>query len=191
MKAEPLRRYKITIGTDSELLTGGKADFVTAVVVHRVGNGGRYFWRRVEAGPVRSNRASGPEGTHAESVSATSNGAGKFHTLRDRIIKEVLISLDLGKEVLIELRKLTTSTVIASPYGAKQSTEIASVASLSRNDALQSGLHWDFEIHADVGENGETKAMIQEVVGMIRANNFQPITKPGSYAASNVADRHV
>jgi len=33
--------------------------------------------------------------------------------------------------------------------------------------------------------------MIQEVVGMIRANNFEARTKPESYAASNVADRHV
>jgi predicted RNase H-related nuclease YkuK (DUF458 family) len=140
MKTEPLRRYKITIGTDSELLTDGRADFVTAVVVHRVGNGGRYFWRRLEA--------------------------GKFHTLRDRIIKEVLISLDLGKEILLGLKNLVRE----------------GGADFSR---------WDFEIHADVGENGETKTMIQEVVGIIRANDFKPITKPGSYAASNVADRHV
>jgi predicted RNase H-related nuclease YkuK (DUF458 family) len=33
--------------------------------------------------------------------------------------------------------------------------------------------------------------MIQEVVAMIRASNFQAKTKPESYAASNVADRHV
>jgi len=29
------------------------------------------------------------------------------------------------------------------------------------------------------------------VVGMIRANNFEARTKPESYAASNVADRHI
>lgn len=139
MQAAPLRRYKVTIGTDSELLTDGRADFVTAVVVHRIGNGGRYFWRRLET--------------------------GKFHTLRDRIIKEVLISLELGKETIMELRSFQEA-----------------------NGGLP---EWDFEIHVDVGENGETKAMIQEVVGMIRANNFCPITKPGSYAASNVADRYV
>ena len=141
MNAEPERRYKVTIGTDSERLATGQADFVTAVVVHRVGNGGRYFWRRLKM--------------------------GKFHTLRDRIIKEVLISLDLGKEVLMELRKNLDP------------------------DSHERELKWDFEIHADVGENGPTKAMIQEIVGMIRANNFEAITKPGSYAASNVADRHV
>ncbi len=140
MTAEPKRKYKIMIGTDSERLADGRADFVTAAVVHRVGNGGRYFWRRTQL--------------------------GKFHTLRDRIIREVLISIDLGKEILVELKKLS--------------------------DAVGEGMsEWDFEIHADVGENGPTKAMIQEVVGIIRAHNLEPITKPASYAASNVADRHV
>lgn len=134
MRAEPLRRYKVTIGTDSELLAGKSADFVTAIVVHRVGNGGRYFWRRFEL--------------------------GKFHNLRERIIREVLISLEVAEKVLSELKK--------SPLP-----------------------EFDFEIHADIGRNGPTKAMIEEVVAMIRASNFQVRTKPDSYAASNVADRHV
>ena len=42
--------YKVIIGTDSLALQDKTADFVTAVVVHRVGNGGRYFWRRAKAG---------------------------------------------------------------------------------------------------------------------------------------------
>ncbi len=134
MKMEPSRHYKVTIGTDSELLAGKKADFVTAIVVHRVGNGGRYFWRRFEL--------------------------GKFHNLRDRIIKEVLISLEVAQKVLAELKKFSLP-------------------------------EFDFEIHADVGMNGPTKAVIPEVVAMIRASNFEIKTKPESYAASNVADRHV
>lgn len=133
--ADPTRRYKVVIGTDSLLLPSKNADFVTAIVVHRVGKGGRYFWRRVEL--------------------------GKFHTLRDRIIKEVLISLEAAESLL----------------------------TLLRTEAKH--LEWSFEIHADVGENGETKVLIQEVVGMIRANNYEARTKPDSYAASKVADRHV
>lgn len=134
IRADLTRRYKVTIGTDSELFTGNRADFVTAVVVHRVGNGGRYFWRRLQR--------------------------ERMHTLRERIIKEVLISLDIAKDVLTELKKFSLP-------------------------------EFDFEIHIDVGENGPTKAMIQEVVAMVRANNFEAKTKPESYAASNVADRHV
>jgi uncharacterized protein len=143
MKDDSRRHYKVTVGTDSERLSDGSADFVTALVVHRVGNGGRYFWRRFQL--------------------------GKFHTLRDRIIKEVLISLEVGKAILLEFKKMSdTATAVDLPLP-----------------------QWDFEIHADVGENGPTKPMIQEIVGMIRANNFEAITKPGSYAASNVADRHI
>lgn len=134
MKADEQRQYKIVIGTDSERYNGGMADFVTAIVVHRVGNGGRYFWRRV--------------------------GMAKIHTLRGRIIQEVLLSIDVAKEVLIHLK-----TFDAPPFS--------------------------FEIHVDIGENGETKSMIQEVVGMVRAYNFEARTKPESYAASKVADRHV
>ncbi len=134
MKADLRRHYNITIGTDSELMSDQKADFVTAIVVHRVGNGGRYFWRRIDS--------------------------EKVHTLRERIIREVLMSLDVAKDVLKELRKFPLP-------------------------------EFTFEIHADIGENGATSPMIQEVVAMIRANNFAAKTKPESYAASNVADRHI
>src|SRR5260370_786161 len=121
MHSDNTRRYKVTIGTDSELLAGKSADFVTAVAVHRIGNGGRYFWRRFEL--------------------------GKFHTLRDRMIKEALVSLEIAQGVLTELKKFPLPD-------------------------------FDFEIHADIGENGPTKAVIQEIVGMIRANNFEVRIKP-------------
>jgi predicted RNase H-related nuclease YkuK (DUF458 family) len=124
--------YKVTVGTDSMLYADKGADFVTAVVVHRVGNGGRYFWRRFHF--------------------------GNFYTLRDRILKEALVSLDLAKLIIEQLR-------------------------------LIRGADFDLEIHVDVGENGQTKSMIQELVGMIRANDFEVKTKPQSYAASYVADR--
>jgi predicted RNase H-related nuclease YkuK (DUF458 family) len=128
------RRYKIVIGSDSEGRIEEIMDFVTAIVVHRVGYGGRYFWRRVEL--------------------------PKFYTLRDRIIQEVLLSLKVAKEILIALKTFEVP-------------------------------HFDFEIHADIGENGESKSMMQEVIGMIRAYNFEARTKPESYAATKVADRHV
>jgi len=134
MKAEPKYEYKITIGTDSEGMADKRADFVTAIVVHRVGNGGRYFWRRIVADK-------------------------KFHTLRDRILHEVIISLEIAHAFLETARELSLPK-------------------------------FDFEIHIDIGENGATKAMIQELTGMIRANNFAVKTKPDSYAASKVADRH-
>ncbi len=139
MQAEPSRRYKVIIGSDSERNGDTSADFVTAVVVHRVGNGGRYFWRHYVM---------------------TRN----FHTIRERILEEVLMSLDVAKDILGRLKE---------------------------KSKLQPALDWDFEIHVDVGANGATRTMIQELVGMVRANNFEAKTKPDSYAASKVADRHV
>ena len=38
-------RYKVIVGTDSENRSGGP-DFVTAIIVHRIGKGGVYFWNR-------------------------------------------------------------------------------------------------------------------------------------------------
>ncbi len=148
MEADTKRTYRIVIGTDSLLLADKSADFVSAVVVHRVGNGGRYFWRR--------------------------ETFKKLPSLRERIFKEVLLSVDLAKEVLLYLKNLKAP-------------------------------NFDFEIHVDIGTNGPTSEMMQEVIGMVRAYseqfssiyqgaphyNFQVKTKPDSYAASKVADRHV
>ncbi|MEK7658122.1 MAG: ribonuclease H-like YkuK family protein [Patescibacteria group bacterium] len=134
MKDDEGSKYKIIVGSDSERRENNSADFVTAIIVHRTGNGGRYFWRRLEL--------------------------GKIYNLRSRIIQEVLLSLDGAKEILAALKSFNAP-------------------------------HFDFEIHVDIGENGETKSMINEVMGMVRAHNFEARTKPDSYAASKVADRHV
>ena len=47
----------------------------------------------------------------------------------------------------------------------------------------------DIEIHVDIGENGPTKALIQEITGYVRASGFAVQIKPQSCAASAVADR--
>lgn len=46
------------------------------------------------------------------------------------------------------------------------------------------------EIHVDIGRNGDTRAMISEIVGMVKGSGFNCKIKPDSFAASNVADRH-
>jgi len=134
MQADDKSKYKIIIGTDSKDNGGGRADFVTAIVIHRVGRGGRYFWRRL----LQDN----------------------LHTLRDRIWQEVITSLDIAKEFL----------------------------TLMKNYQMPD---FDFEVHIDVGTNGQTHDLIQELVGFVRANNLEPKIKPESYAATKVADRHV
>lgn len=133
MLKNPRARYTIVVGSDSQPLSPLLADFVTAIVVHRVGNGGRYFWKRL------SN--------------------AKVFNLRDRILKEVILSLETAVEILKIL---------------KENIDIK----------------FEFEVHVDVGPNGKTSELISEVTGMIRAYNFPFKTKPDSYAASSVADKH-
>jgi predicted RNase H-related nuclease YkuK (DUF458 family) len=45
IKEDTNYRYKVIVGTDSENRNGG-AEFVTAIIVHRIGKGGLYFWNR-------------------------------------------------------------------------------------------------------------------------------------------------
>jgi uncharacterized protein len=48
----------------------------------------------------------------------------------------------------------------------------------------------DMEIHLDVGEQGPTKEIIKEVVGMVVGSGFDARIKPDSYGASKVADKY-
>jgi predicted RNase H-related nuclease YkuK (DUF458 family) len=45
------------------------------------------------------------------------------------------------------------------------------------------------EIHLDVGQQGDTRKLIQEVVGWVASVGYTAKIKPESYAASAVADR--
>ncbi len=47
-----------------------------------------------------------------------------------------------------------------------------------------------FEFHIDVGTHGETKALINEMVGMVNGLDFIPRIKPDSYCASCFADKY-
>ncbi|OGG03897.1 hypothetical protein A2W14_05500 [Candidatus Gottesmanbacteria bacterium RBG_16_37_8] len=133
IESAPEYQYRLVIGTDSQPKNGHGVDFVTAIVIHRVGYGGIYFWRRI----IDS----------------------KTYVLRSRIYQEAALSLACADEVL----------------------------ALLKNDGITK---YDVEIHVDIGSIGETKEMINEVVGMVRSCGFNVKTKPHSYGASKVADRH-
>ena len=79
LEEEPERQYRLIIGTDSHNSTKDhRAEFVTAVVIHRIGRGGRYFW--------------------------TKERKEKIVTLRDRIYTETLLSLNLAQKLLPQLQ---------------------------------------------------------------------------------------
>ena len=76
---EPERTYHLVVGTDSQPHNGSGVDFVTAIVVHRVGAGGIYFWKRAV------NK--------------------KVYVLRQRMYEEATMSLEMAETVLALLHK--------------------------------------------------------------------------------------
>ena len=130
--------YKLVIGTDSKVrkINGTReVDFVSAIVIHRKGFGGRYFWQKTKK--------------------------TKIATLRDKIYTETFLSLNLAQKFVPQLKS-----------------------------SLNGHANYDLEIHIDVGEAGDTREMIKEVVGIVAGNGFTAKTKPESYGAFVVADKH-
>lgn len=143
LEEDPENEYSLVIGSDShekndQKKTNGTKDLnlVTAILIHRKGYGGQYFWRRQT---VRN-----------------------IHSLREKIYAET-----------------TTSLAFASIF-----------VPLFKKHLNGHAPHYNLEIHVDVGEHGDTRNMIKEVVGMVTGNGYIAKTKPEAYAASYVADKH-
>ena len=79
LASQPQYTYQIVIGTDSQPHNGTGVDFVTAIVVRRVGNGGIYFWK--------------------------SMSSKKKYVLRQRMYEEASRSLETAETVLALLHK--------------------------------------------------------------------------------------
>ncbi len=127
----PDDKYRIIIGTDSQ--AGEETCFVTAVIVHRDGRGGRYYYARDKEHINRS--------------------------LRQRIYYETS-------------RSLAVASMLAGKLAENGYADL------------------NVEIHLDVGENGKTRDLIREVVGMVVGSGFHARIKPDSYGASTVADKY-
>ena len=135
---KPEKFYDIIVGCDSS--SGEEPHFPVVIVVLRVGEGGRFFLKKI------------------------SYKDRKFYSWKTRILEEVFLSCQLALYLRENFEKKIQSS-------------------------KQKILYQFCYIHADVGENGQTKDMIKEITGLIRGNGFEPKIKPEAYAASNVADR--
>jgi predicted RNase H-related nuclease YkuK (DUF458 family) len=133
MAADKKSHYEIIVGTDSQRVDKESFDFVSALIIHRIGFGGIYFWKR--------------------------EVLKKKMSLKERIYTEATMSLQTAENFI----------------------EFLKTNGISR---------YNIQIHVDIGHNGETREMITEVVGMIRASGYQIKIKPDSYGASKVADRY-
>lgn len=141
LEERPNAVYKLVIGTDSQEKNGSthgrkSINAVTAVIVHRKGFGGKYFWKRTKVDTI--------------------------HSLREKIYTETMLSLEFATEFVPLIKRV-----------------------LNGNTPK-----YFLEIHVDVGEHGDTRDMIKEVVGMVTGNGFVAKTKPDAYGASYIADKH-
>ncbi len=142
LEEDPNAEYSLVIGTDSHEKNGKSTNgartlnLVTAILIHRRGFGGKYFW-------IRRDKPN-------------------IHSLREKIYAETWASLDFALFFVPLLKKSLNGKV----------------------------LKYNLEIHVDVGEHGDTRDMIKEVVGMVTGSGFVAKTKPEAYAASYVADKH-
>lgn len=128
---DPDGHYRLIIGTDSQVRE--ETTFVTAIIIHRAGKGGRYYYTRKISHGTRS--------------------------LRQRIFYETAKSLDVAGKLAGKLAENGHSDL-------------------------------DIEIHLDVGEQGPSRELIREVVGMVTGSGFEALIKPNSYGASKVADKY-
>ncbi len=69
IKSEPNFKHKVIVGTDSEA-RNTNVEFVTAIIVHRLGKGGVYFWQK--------------------------NKTQKYFSIHERISKETQLSIELS-----------------------------------------------------------------------------------------------
>ncbi len=128
----PEDKYKLIIGTDSHSFLNDHVIFVTAIIVHRVGKGGRFYFHKQKTRYMES--------------------------LRQRIYYETFLSLEVATRLTEKLAENGYSDM-------------------------------NVEIHLDVGEKGETREIIKEVVGMVIGSGYDARIKPDSYGAMTVADR--
>lgn len=142
LKEKPEKFYDIVVGCDSS--SEEEPHFPVAVVILRVGEGGRFFLKKISY-PAPLNK--------------------KFINWKNRILEEVLLSCQLALFLRENFEKRIKNTSPSFNYQFRY-------------------------IHADIGENGQTKDMIREVTGLIRGNGFEPKIKPDSFVASTVADRY-
>ncbi len=133
IEENPGEEYKLIVGSDSQAYAHEGVVFVVAVVLHRVGKGGRYYYNKQQKMYMDS--------------------------IRQRLLFETSLSL--------EVAGILTDSLLNSGYS-----------------------DLNIEVHLDAGDKGETKNIIKELTGMVMGSGYDARTKPDSYCATKVADKH-
>lgn len=107
MAADKKAKYEIIVGTDSQKIEKNKYDFVSALIIHRVGWGGIYFWKRI----VQDKKISLKERIYQEATMSlmTSENFVNFFKTNGISKYNIQIHVDIGKNG--ETRDLITEVV--------------------------------------------------------------------------------
>ncbi len=99
--------YEIIVGSDSQKIKTGSYDFVSALIIHRVGAGGIYFWKR----QIYTKKISLKERIYMEATMSltTSENFVKFFKTNGISKYNIQIHVDIGKNG--ETRNLITEVV--------------------------------------------------------------------------------
>lgn len=100
-------KYEIIVGTDSQKIEKDKYDFVSALIVHRVGWGGIYFWKRM----VQDKKISLKERIYQEATMSLQTSENFVHFFKTNGISKynIQIHVDIGHNG--ETRELITEVV--------------------------------------------------------------------------------
>ena len=107
MAADKKARYEIIVGTDSQKIRKDTYDFVSALIIHRMGSGGIYFWKRI----VQDRKISLKERIYQEATMSlvTSENFVNFFKTNGISKYNIQIHVDIGPNG--ETRELITEVV--------------------------------------------------------------------------------
>jgi len=107
MASDKKARYEIIVGTDSQKIASMKYDFVSALIIHKVGFGGIYFWKR----EIIAKKISLKERIYQEAIMSlqTSENFVDFFKTNGISKYNIQIHVDIGKNG--ETRELISEVV--------------------------------------------------------------------------------
>ncbi|MBX6394639.1 MAG: ribonuclease H-like YkuK family protein [Alicyclobacillaceae bacterium] len=118
MKEAPAETYRLIIGTDSQNHPAqGTTTFAVAIIIHRVGKGARYYFRRESHRLIRSLS----QRLYAEAAMSVELGEQVQRYLREAgALQDIEVHLDIGEEgASRQLIREVVGWVTSSGYTAK------------------------------------------------------------------------
>lgn len=88
-------------------------------------------------------------------------------------------------------RKLNTETQMSIDLTNSFVDELEN--EFDRSGWFYGDYHINFQLHCDIGYNGKTNQLIPEITGWVKAavpEEFTPVIKPMSFAASSIANKY-